>query len=101
MKATEQWKTIRSSCSLQDRTQHRPTTDSELCTREAYLAQLVRTNLRAVVETPLKTKSTALDIPPAAELLHLHAVPEVHEDEKEQPTRKPAEDEEMQVKPLP
>ena len=56
-------------------------------------------NLRAVVDTPQKPKSTTLDIPPAADpLAPPPAVPEVHEDEEE-PTGKPAEDEEMQGEP--
>ena len=45
-------------------------------------------NLRAVVETQQKWKSTTVDIPPAA--------PEVPDDEKEEPTAEPEEDEEMQ-----
>ena len=54
-------------------------------------------HLRAVVETPQKTKSTTLDIPPATDpLAPPPAIPEVHEDEKEEPTKNPAEDEEMQ-----
>ena len=52
-------------------------------------------NLRAVVETPQKPKTT-VDIPPAAEPLVPHAPPEVPEDEKEEPTAEPEEDEEMQ-----
>ena len=54
-------------------------------------------NLRAVVETPKKLKTTIADIPPAAKSVALpHAPPEVPEDEKEEPTAEPEEDEEMQ-----
>ena len=57
-------------------------------------------NLRAVVETPQTPKSPTLDIPPAADPLALPpAEPEVHEDEKEEPTQNPAEDDEMQGEP--
>ena len=59
-------------------------------------------NLRAVVETPPKPKSTTLSIPPAADpLAPPPAVAEVHEEEEEEedPTEKRAEDEEMQGEP--
>ena len=43
-------------------------------------------NLRAVVETPQKPKSTTVDIPPAAEPLSPPPeAPEIPEDEKEEP----------------
>ena len=46
-------------------------------------------NLGVVVETPQKPKPTILDIPPAADpLAPPPAVPQVHEDEKEEPTEK-------------
>ena len=54
-------------------------------------------NLRVVVETPQKPKTTIVDIPLAAEpLALLHAPQEVPEDEKEEPTAEPEKDEEMQ-----
>ena len=54
-------------------------------------------NLRANVEAPQKPKSTTLDIPPAADpLAPLPAAPGLHEDEKEEPTEKPAQTKEMQ-----
>ena len=57
-------------------------------------------NLRAVVETPQTPKSPTLDIPPAADpLAPPPAEPEVHGDEKEQPTQNPAGDDEMQGEP--
>ena len=57
-------------------------------------------NLRAVVETPQKPKTTIVDIPLAAEpLALLHAPQEVPEDEKEEPTAEPEKDEEMQGVP--
>ena len=68
----------------------------ELCTGEAYDESehsWSEENLREVVETPQKPKSTTLDSPPAADTLAPPpAVPEVHEDEKEEPTEEPAED---------
>ena len=58
------------------------------------------TNLRAFVETPQKPKSMTVDIPPAA---NPHApppaAPELPKDEREEPTAKPEEDEEMQEEP--
>ena len=57
-------------------------------------------NIRAVVETPQKPKSTTVDIPLAAEpLAPPPAAPEVQDGEKEEPTAKPEEDEEMQEEP--
>ena len=57
-------------------------------------------NLRAVVETQQKPKSTTADIPPAAEPLAPRlAAPEVPGDEQKEPTAKPEEDEEMQGEP--
>ena len=70
----------------------------ELKTREAYddspSTAGQKRNLRAVVETPQKSKSMTVDIPPAAEpLAPPPAAPEVPEDEKEEPTEKPDRDE--------
>ena len=54
-------------------------------------------NLRAVVETPQRPKTTIADIPPAGEPLDLpHEPPEAAEDAKEEPTGEQEEDDEMQ-----
>ena len=76
----------------------------ELCTREAYdespSTAGQKKTFREVVETPQKPKSTTLDSPPAADTLAPPpAVPEVHEDEKEEPTEKPAGDADTQGEP--
>ena len=57
-------------------------------------------NLRAVVETPQKPKSTTVDIPSAAEpLAPPPAAPELPEDEQEDPTAKSEKDEEIHGEP--
>ena len=54
-------------------------------------------NLRAVVVTPQRTKTTIADVPPAAEPLAIpHEPPEAAEDAKEEPTGEQEEDDEMQ-----
>ena len=56
--------------------------------------------LRAIVETQQKRRPTTVDITLAADLLaQPPTAPDVHEHEKEEPTEKPAVDEERQVKP--
>ena len=54
-------------------------------------------NLRAVVETPQRPKTTIADIPPAAEHLALpHEPQEAPEDKKKEPTAEQEEDDEVQ-----
>ena len=54
-------------------------------------------NLREVVETPQRPKTTIEDIPPAAEPLAIpHEPQEADEEAKEEPTRQQEEDDEMQ-----
>ena len=54
-------------------------------------------NLRAIVETPQRLKTTIAEIPPAAEPLALpHEPPEAAGDAKEEPTGEQEEDDEMQ-----
>ena len=58
-------------------------------------------NLRAVVETPQRSKTTSADIPPAAEPLALpRGPPEAAEDAKEEPTGEQEDDDEMQEEPV-
>ena len=58
-------------------------------------------NLRAVVETPQRLKTTIAEIPPAAEPLALpHEPPEAAGDAKEEPTGEQEEDDEMQGGPV-
>ena len=68
--------------------------------RVVYASSWSEENLRAVVETPQRPKTTIADIPPAAEALTLpHASQEEAEDEKEKPSAEHEEDEEMQGEP--
>ena len=58
-------------------------------------------NLRAVVETLQRPKTTIADIPLAAEpLAVLHEPPEAAEDAKEEPTGEQEEEDEMQGEPV-
>ena len=72
----------------------------ELCMRAAYDDSWSEENLRAVIETPQRPKTTIADTPSTVEPLALpFGAPEVPEDEKEEPKAEPEEDEEMQVEP--